>query len=322
MHAWVAERRGEIRFGVQMFALPEDAEPTRRLLDAGRLADRLGLDAFFIGDHPGYATDPWVHLAALAVTTERITLGSVVNCVYHRHPAMLARLAADLDRLSTGRALLGLGIGWNAAEFAQLGLRFPPVPERQAALEEAIEIIRGVWSGEPFTFSGEHWHTIEGRVWPGPLQAGGLPLLIAGAGDRTLGQVARHADVSNFGAGRNVGRARTVEAIRERLAFLRLRCEAIGRPTDAILPSYFTTWLMLAETNEQAKAKLDRYYPNGMNEDQALTRIWGAPDRAVAYFDELIAAGMTYFVVQILDAGDLETMELLAREVLPRVAGA
>ncbi len=91
MHPWVAERQQGIRFGLQVFALPEDPEPTSRVLRAGRLAEELGFDAFFIGDHPGYATEAWLHLAAIAAGTERIGLGSIVNCVYHRHPAMLAR---------------------------------------------------------------------------------------------------------------------------------------------------------------------------------------------------------------------------------------
>src|SRR5687768_11820609 len=107
-HPWVEARRDRVSFGVQVFALPDDPAPTERVLNAGRLAENLGFDAFFIGDHPGYATEPWLHLAALAATTTRIGLGSVVNCVYHRHPVMLARLAADLDHISGGRVILGL----------------------------------------------------------------------------------------------------------------------------------------------------------------------------------------------------------------------
>ena len=88
----------------------------------------------------GGSTNAVLHLTAIAVQTERIGLGSVVNCVYHRHPVMLARLAADLDHISGGRVVLGLGIGWNEVEFAQLGIPFPTVPARQQALEEAIQI--------------------------------------------------------------------------------------------------------------------------------------------------------------------------------------
>lgn len=319
-HPWVAARRDAIHMGVQVFALPEDPDPTTRVIEAGLLADRLGFDGFFIGDHPAYQTEPWLHLAALARETRRVTLGSVVNCVIHRHPTMHARLAADLDRLSDGRALLGLGIGWNEPEFSRLGLPFGTVRERQDALDEALTIIRGVWGREPFSFSGRHWSTEGGLIEPGPRQPGGPPILIAGAGARTLQQVARFADVSNWGSGRNVGKVATTSDLVAKFGQLRDACDLVGRDYDSILRSHFTTWLMLAETERAAKAKLDRYYPDGMNQDQQLTRIWGTPAQAIAYFQELAEAGVEYFVVQILDAADHETIRLLATEVMPVIS--
>jgi alkanesulfonate monooxygenase SsuD/methylene tetrahydromethanopterin reductase-like flavin-dependent oxidoreductase (luciferase family) len=154
-HPWVREFRGRIGWGLQAVARPEDPAPGQRVIAAGLLAEELGFDAYFLGDHPAYAPEPWLHLGALAVLTNRVRLGSVVLCTGYRAPVLTARLAADLDNLSGGRAILGLGHGWNGAEFAQLGLPFPPVSERQAALAEAIEIIRGVWGTEPFSYQGD-----------------------------------------------------------------------------------------------------------------------------------------------------------------------
>jgi alkanesulfonate monooxygenase SsuD/methylene tetrahydromethanopterin reductase-like flavin-dependent oxidoreductase (luciferase family) len=85
-----------------------------------------------------------VHLAAIGATTHRIRLGVNVCCALYRHPVMTARLAADVDNLSNGRLILGLGSGWDGNEFANLGLPFPPARERQQALEEAVTIMRGV----------------------------------------------------------------------------------------------------------------------------------------------------------------------------------
>ena len=136
-------------FALQVFPIDTPVDPAAHLLAAGRLAEDLGFDAFFVGDHPAWALDPWLHLAALAVTTERIGLGVNVCCALYRHPVLTARLAADLDNLSGGRLILGLGNGWDANEFANLGLPFLPARERQAALAEAIEIIRGVWGEDP-----------------------------------------------------------------------------------------------------------------------------------------------------------------------------
>ncbi len=320
MLSWVKSRRTRLGFGVQTFAWNDDPTPSASIIRAGQLADELGFDDFFVGDHPAYQSEPWLHLTAVAMTTQRIALGSVVNCVYHRHPVMLARLAADLDHISGGRVVLGLGIGWNDAEFAQLGLPFPPVPARQEALEEAIQIIRGVWDPEPFTFHGNHWRTDGAHVAPPPLQRPSIPLLIAGSGEKTtLRQVARYADACNFGSGRNVGKVRDTADIQRKLEILRHHCDEIGRPYDTILRTHFTTWLILAETDAAAQAKLARYYPNGLTDEQRLTRIVGTPDRIIPYFQSLAAAGLHYFVVQIMDARDEETFRLLAREVIPRV---
>jgi alkanesulfonate monooxygenase SsuD/methylene tetrahydromethanopterin reductase-like flavin-dependent oxidoreductase (luciferase family) len=320
MFTWVDEHRSRVGFGVQLFAQPDDPEPARRLLDAGRLADELGLDAVFLGDHPAYAPEPWLHLAALAVNTERVRLGSVVTCALYRHPVMTARLAADLDHLSGGRALLGLGIGWNAAEFAQLGLPFGSVAERQAALEEAIRIVRGVWGTDPFTFHGRFFSTERERITPAPVQRPGPPLIVAGAGERvTLRQVARHADACNFGPGHASGAVRSPEDVRRKLAVLRGHCDEIGRPYEEILRTHFTTWLMLAADEASAQAKLARYYPDGLDEEKRFSRVATTPDGAVAYYQALADAGIQFFVVQTLDAADTETIRLLATEVAPGV---
>ncbi|MDP9364665.1 MAG: LLM class flavin-dependent oxidoreductase, partial [Chloroflexota bacterium] len=319
-HPWVIEHRERIGVGLQAVARADDPAPSRRLLAAGRLADDLGLDGFFLGDHPAYAPEAWLHLGALAVTTRRVRLGSVVLCAGYRSPVLTARLAADLDNISGGRLMLGLGIGWNATEFAQLGLPFPPVPERQAALAETITIVRGVWGTQPFTFRGRYQSCKDERVVPGPAQPGGPPLMIAGAGERVaLRLVAEHADACNFGPGHATGLARSPEEVHRKLAVLRRHCEEIGRPYEEILPTHFTSWLMLGETDDAARAKLDRYYPKGVNEEQRHSRVATTPDGAVAYYRALAEAGMRYFVVQTLDAGDEETIRLLAEEVAPRL---
>lgn len=318
-HPWVEAHRDAVGFGLQAVPRPDDPDPAGRLLAAGRLADELGLDAFFVGDHPAYAAEPWLHLAALATTTTRVRLGSVVLCAGYRPPVLTARLAADLDRLSGGRVVLGLGIGWNSAEFAQLGLPFPPVPTRQAALAEAVTIIRGVWGPAPFTFHGAHHRAVEARITPPPRQTPAPPIILAGAGPRALRLVAEHADASNFGPGHATGLARTAADVRAKLALFDRHCRDLGRPPETILRSHFTTWLMLAPTERAARAKLAHYYPAGVNEEQTYSRVATTPAGAVAYYQALADAGIGYFVVQTLDAADDETIRLLATEVAPHV---
>lgn len=319
-HPWVKERRDQVTFGLQAFAHADDPQPGKSVIRAGQLADRLGLDAFYIGDHPAKTTDPWPHLAALAVTTKRVWLGSVVNCILYRNPVVLARLASDLDHLSNGRSMLGIGIGWDVPEFAALGIEYPKVPVRQKMLEETVEIIEGVWGSAPFTYTGQHYQVEDARIIPPPAQQSHPPLMIAGAGERvTLRQVARFADACNFGPSPQIGGVSTLDDVRHKFDVLRRHCDETGREYDSILRTHFTPWLMVAETEDAAKKKLRRYYPDGLTEQQKSSRIHGSPEQVAHYYRALIEAGVQHFVVQSLDANDHETFHLLAEQVAPLV---
>jgi alkanesulfonate monooxygenase SsuD/methylene tetrahydromethanopterin reductase-like flavin-dependent oxidoreductase (luciferase family) len=318
-HPWVAERQKQVRFAVQVFPLQDDPNPTESVISAGLLAENVGLDGFFIGDHPGYHIEPWLHLSNVAARTNRVQLGSVVNCVFHRHPSMIARMTADLDRISNGRVLLGLGIGWNEAEFGQLGVPFQSVPERQHALEEALQIIGGMFGPEPVIFQGEHWQVTNAHITSPPVQRPRPPILIAGAGKNTLRQVVRWADVSNFGGSKNTGNVQNDDQVRQKHDLIDRLCAEAGRDPGTLLRSHFTSWLMLADTDHAARTKLDGYFPNGLTEEQTRTRIFGSPETVTAYFRSLVELGFRYFVVQVQDSRDLETIRLLGEEVAPNV---
>jgi len=320
VHPWVAERRERVRFGLQAFPRVDEPQPGKRLLATGRLAEELGLDAFFIGDHPGRFPDPWLHLAPIAAATARIGLGSIVACNGYRHPMQTARYAADLDNLSDGRVILGLGTGWIPEEFAELGLPYPGTRQRQQQLDEAVAIIEGVWGDQPFSFSGEFYDVANARITPPPVQQPRPPLLIAGAGERwSLRQVARLADASNFGPSPQIGGVITPDDVRSKYEVLRLHCDTAGRDYDAILRTYFTPHLILGETRSAIEQKVHHAYPQGLTEVQKLTRMIGTPDDAVRHYQALVAAGVQYFTIQSQDAADEETFELLAKKVAPRV---
>jgi alkanesulfonate monooxygenase SsuD/methylene tetrahydromethanopterin reductase-like flavin-dependent oxidoreductase (luciferase family) len=317
---WVDDNRSRIGFAMQAVPLRHDPAGSKRIMAAGHLAEELGYDAFFLSDHPAYTPECWVHLAALAATTSRIRLGSAVNCALYRHPVMTARLAADLDNLSEGRVVLGLGAGWNQTEFAQLGLAFPSTGERLRALEEAIQIILGVWGDEAFTFEGRHFRCTGERIFPPPYQRPGPPLMVAGGGERhTLRLVARYAQACNFGASDTTGSARNAADIARKFEVLRRHCEAGGRSFDDILRTHFTSWVYVAETDREAKAKLARHHPAPLTDVQRITRVAGSPETVAAVYQELIDAGFEYFVAQTQDASDLESIRLLATEVIPRL---
>ncbi|HEU0113767.1 MAG TPA: LLM class flavin-dependent oxidoreductase [Thermomicrobiales bacterium] len=322
---WVAKAGAGVRWGVQL-VLGETGLAT--LLERGRLIDSLGLDGVYIFDHPSLQADPWSCLSALAAVTGRVTLGSVVNCAGYRHPAMLARLAADVDNLSQGRLLLGVGIGWLEPEFRAFGVPFTPPADRYAALEEALAIVEGGWGPEKFSFTGEHYQVEGLRISPPPVQQPRPPLMIGGSGEqRTLRLVARYADACNISeaepAAEGMDNAARAAIIRRKLDALRRHCAALDRPYDDILRSHFTLKLVIAASDAAADEKLDRLLasPSTSPATRRAPRsafAVGGPQTIIRRYQALVDAGIQYFVVQV-DSDDIETLELLAREAAPRV---
>jgi alkanesulfonate monooxygenase SsuD/methylene tetrahydromethanopterin reductase-like flavin-dependent oxidoreductase (luciferase family) len=248
----------------------------------------------------------------------------MVAAAPYRAPVLIARLQSDLDRLSGGRSILGLGIGWNAAdyglgtnEFDRMGLTYASTAARQEALDEAIAVIRGVWGAEPLTFSGAHYQTTAVQVDP-PVQMGGVPLVVAGGGERTLGQLARLGDVANFGPG-PAGGVETAEDAQARLAILAAQCARVGRNYDDILRSHFTHWLVLAGTQDDVAAKVARYFPRGLDAFWGKYLVAGTPEAAAAHYQRYVDAGIEYFVVQTLDPDDQESILLMTSDLAPRL---
>lgn len=337
-HPWVAAGDERVRFGVQLIT-PDRPGALGQLVETAKWVEGLGYDALFIFDHPALHVDPWIALSGLATVTSRIRLGSAVNCALYRHPAHVGRLAADLDNLSNGRHILGLGSGWLEAEFRALGLDFGSVGSRQAALTEALQIVNGVWGPDPFSFSGKHFQTEAMRVTPGPVQKPRPPILIGGSGEKvTLRQVAQYGDACNIreddqGIGADSGvngiPAATLDlaarsaTIRRKLDALERHCADVGRPSDEVLRTHFTLYLVLAPTEAEAARKVAaidtaRSSSPGTRRDGTRGIIHGTPEQVVAYYQAMVAAGIRYVVVQ-LDGEDRETIELLATQVMGAV---
>jgi len=315
-HPWVAEARRKISFGAMILS-PRDLSPTT--VDFARRLEQLGFASLFIADHPLGNGDCWTTLAAFAVATRTIRLGTLVCCVYYRPPELLARHAADVDRLSGGRLTLGLGIGDAPSEFEQMGLRYPSVPERQRALDDTIRIVRGLWDEAPFSYEGELATLRGANVRPGPVQRPRVPVLIAGGGEKvTLRQVARYADVSNFGEHETVGTATTLDDVRRKFDVLRRHCDEIGREYESILRTHITLPLVVARDRAAVEAKYLRV-PERRRTGQASSLKALTPDEAITYYRGLADAGMQHFVIGLIP-DDVETAELVAEKVMPAFA--
>lgn len=175
-----------MRFAVSVPNFGDYFNP-RLLAQLAREAEESGWDGFFLWDHmifwPGFSepiVDPWVALAAMAMTTERIRLGTLVTPLARRRPWKLARETVSLDHLSGGRLVLGVGLGFPAdAEFETFGEE-PDDRVRAAKLDEGLDVLAGLWRGEPFTYSGEHFRIAEVTFRPTPVQTPRIPIWVAG----------------------------------------------------------------------------------------------------------------------------------------------
>jgi alkanesulfonate monooxygenase SsuD/methylene tetrahydromethanopterin reductase-like flavin-dependent oxidoreductase (luciferase family) len=313
VHPWVAEGQTRLRFAIVSVFLTEWKE----ILNFALRAERLGFDAYWANDHPNRSLECWNFLTALAMATERIRLISLVSCIYYRSPILLAREAADVDRISEGRLVLGLGIGDDVPEFDQMCLPFPPLRERQEALVETLQIVKGLWTEEPFSFNGKYFQLNQAKLNPKPVQEPYVPILIGGGGEKvTLRQVAEYADMSNFSPHEWSGSAFELSDVERKYAALRAHCQAVGRPYDSVLRSHFTPLLTLAEN----QSDLERKAAGARIPDKQLRSVpvFATPDQAIAHFQALADAGVQYFLATI-NGKDDESVHLFAEAVIPAI---
>lgn len=314
-HPWVAAGTERVRYGLEIAPQPDFAA-TR---DFVQMAEGLGFDSLWIPDHPmvlGNAT--WTTLAALATATSTIRLGTLVACAAYWNPVILARAAADIDRLSNGRMVLGLGSGDMPPEFAQLGVAWEPVAVRQARLEETLRIVQPLLRGETVTFNGDYVRAEGAVLDPPPVQQPYLPLLIAGGGEQTtLRFVADYADSCNLGAVGWAGGAYTVDDVAQKLDVLHQHCTRAEREPESVLRTGLAL-VMLGETEAMAQDKLAQMPPHMMSFFGQLP-IVGTAEAAVAQLQPMIAAGFHYLIFIVFDPG---TAQLLAGRVIPALTAA
>lgn len=171
----------------------------RAWADKARRLEDSGFDALLVPDHlVGPRLAPVAAMTAAACATSRLKIGTLVFANDFRHPAILAKEAATIDVLSGGRLELGLGTGWMAKDYDRAGLSLDPPGVRIARLEEAIQVLKGLWRGGPFSYEGEHYRLDGLEQEPLPIQRPGPRLMLGGGGPKMLRLAAREADIVNI----------------------------------------------------------------------------------------------------------------------------
>jgi F420-dependent oxidoreductase-like protein len=297
-----------------------------------RACEEHGLDGLFRSDHylsfdhprERGALDAWATLAALGVMTERIRLGTLVSPVTFRHPAMLAKSVVTVDHASGGRVELGMGAGWFEREHAAYGFPFPPVGERTDILAEQVEIVHRLWDRDEddVTFEGEHYRLEACPALPKPAQEPHPPLIIGGgAGPRSAALAARWADEYDVFSV-------DPETARERHNRVSTACERVDRDPSELRFSLMTTVLVGADQTQlerRARALMERGGETGdvgaYLEGMRSNRLVGTVDALLERLDEYAStAGVGRVYLQHLVHDDLDTVELIGREIVPEAA--
>jgi F420-dependent oxidoreductase-like protein len=314
-------------FGLQIpsFTFPE--RPRDNVYEVARdlavEAEKEGFHSVWLMDHlfqiPVVApeTDPilecWTTLAALAEATERVKLGTMVSAVAFRPPSIVAKVVATLDVISRGRVIAGLGAGWCDWETLAYGFDFPPTAARLQQLEEAVQILKAMWTEERATFEGRHFHVRDAICSPKPIQQPHVPILIGGNGAKvTLRIVAEHAQAHNIGLG-------DAATCRKVLADLREHCDRLGRDYASIWKTRLTP-ILFAESEADIQRRIDHLRPVAEPEADFRNRtLIGTVEQVTAQLQELIDAGIEGFVVSFFDVDAVTPLRTLMREVAPKL---
>lgn len=307
---------------LRIFTEPQQGATYDDLLRVAQTAEALGFDGFFRSDHylhmsgdggPG-PTDAWTTLAGLARETSTIRLGTLVTSATFRLPGPLSVQVAGVDQMSGGRVELGLGAGWFESEHTAYGIPFPPLGERFDRLEEQLAVITGLWAtkpGDTFSHPGPHYPVTDSPALTKPVQDGGIPIIIGGAGKRrTPALAAQYAAEFNAAFQSAPASGGLFERVRG-------ACGDVGRdPSTLVYSAAQVVCLGSDEATLRRRAdaigrEVDELRENGLA---------GSADEIVERIGTFAEVGASRIYLQVLDLSDLEHLEEIADGVLRQLA--
>ena len=273
---------------------PGASNPWADILTVARHAERTGWDRVWLADHfmPNKPVgedasgepvhESWTTLAAFASLIPRIELGHMVSCNTYRHPAVTAKMAAQIDIISGGRFILGLGAGWQENEHHAYGIHFGTVKERMDRFEEACRLITELLRSRKTSFTGKHYRLVDAPLEPKPIQAP-LPLMIGGGGEkRTLRITARYADEWNVWG--------TPQVMVHKQSVLDAHCSDVGRDPSEIQRSACMLLMMTEDRDRLARARASGRAVLGGSNDEIGQTVQAYVDAGV---DEMIIPDFT-----------------------------
>ncbi|HXR72163.1 LLM class F420-dependent oxidoreductase [Actinocrinis sp.] len=311
----------------------DPADQWTTMLDIARAAENGPFESIWVYDHFHTVPVPteeatheaWTLMAAFAAATSRVRLGQMCTCMAYRNPAYLAKVAATVDVISGGRAEMGIGGGWYEHEWRAYGYGFPSAGDRLGMLDEGVQIMRQLWTEGTATFKGKHYQVDGAISRPLPLQEGGLPLWIAGGGEKkTLRTAAKYAAYTNFDA--------TPEVFKRKSQILAEHCREVGTDFDAIVRSGNYN-VVIGESEKDVQDRLasirERYAPHltPAKLEETMTNfangpLVGTPEQIVERLTEARGFGMTYAILYFSEAAyDKSGIELFVKQVAPALQG-
>jgi F420-dependent oxidoreductase-like protein len=320
-----------MQFGLQHpnYNFDYDGRDASQIIDSlknlATRAENLGFDSFWVMDHfhqisgVGKQEDPmlegWTTISVLAGLTSRIKLGTLVTGIIYRHPSVLAKMSATLDVLSKGRLFMGIGAAWNQEESLAYSIPFPPTKEPLLRLEEAIQIIRKMWTEEEpaATFNGKYYQINNAYCNPKPIQKPSPPIMVGGSGERyTLKIVAKYADACNlFGS---------TETVKRKLSILREHCKSVGRDCDSILKTKLGL-IVIDNDKKMVEKRLQQIISSGIPGERVREFvIYGTPDDVLKQIELLEEVGIQYLIVDLEPYRELEALEVFGNTIVKKMS--
>ena len=296
-------------------------EQWRLMINVAKRGEELGFDSLWVYDHfhtvpkplPGRSVfEAWTILAALSQITEKVRLGTLVTCILYRYPTVLAKIVANIDVMSGGRVEFGIGACWYEHEFMGYGIEFPPPGRRIRMLDEALEIIKLMWTRDEVDFEGKYYKIKGALNDPKPLQKPYPPILIGGGGEKlTLRVVAKHADKHHVGG--------TYEVYKHKLEVLKAHCKAVGRNYNDIVKVH--GGMLIIGDDEKIKqvikeTEIFRYRPvtvEGLKKGSYA----GTPEEILEKIKKFADLGVREFIFYFPQAYKLKPLEEFAEKILP-----